>query len=353
MNTKSKTGKTPTAAELSRLALADSQTQLAIRRDQHDRAETAAAELVARLANGDDGPTAVELGTVRHEVDRAALLVQAAEGAVTRAERGLINDDTLLAVLFADVLGENFGGLVPVKVTGLPTEAQPNGDGTPVVWIVQEKPTTKTGGIISGLLDIVFYRPHLFAPLNSGAVEAQCQQRGYAVQAHQVSQSPSGDGLRDSLRLRVHRASQPVPELAITPTDAAVHDFARDVNGTLMQAVSSTAKPMSYMGENTPGKPSAELVSSRVASSVPGDGDSVRVTVETTSKVKPSAGMPAQHANQRLRWAIDGQVERVAQGVGRVVSGEAVAIEMSEPSGPRSNDPWTVTARFVLTYRLA
>jgi hypothetical protein len=350
--TNPKTTKTLTAAELSRQALADAQAQVAIRRDQHTKAVTAAEELVTRLTSGDDTPTSAELGNSHNEVERAGYLLTAAETQVKRAERALINDDLTLAELMADVLADVFDGEVPVKVTGVPGEAQPNPDGSAVVFIVQPKAATKRGGIVSGLLDVVFYRPRRFAPLNGHEVETKSRARGFEVQPNQVSEAPAGDGRRDDLRLTVNRAFLPVPELSQAPTDAAVHEFGRDVNGELMQAVVTGQERVTYMNQHTPGKASADLVSHRLVSSLPMDNGTVRVTIETTSKVKPESGLPAHFANERLRQAIGRHVEQVAPGVGRIVSAQAVAVEMPDPAGPRSAQPWEVTARFDLTYRL-
>ena len=348
-----KTSKTPTAAELSRQALAEAQAQLAARQEQHTHAVAAAEELVTRLAAGDDSPTAVELGKVRDEAERASLLAQAAEAKVKRAERALINDDLALAELMAEVLAEVFGGRVPVTVTGMARDAQPDPDGEPVIFVVQEKATAKTGGIMSGVVDLVFCRPRLFAPLDAREIEHRCRERGFAVQPHQLSQGRQGEMHRDSLRVRVERAALPVPELSQAPTDTAVRDFGRDVNGDLMQAVMVAQQAVAYMNVPATGQAFSELVRSRVVSSVPGEDGSVRITVEAGWKVKPGDGLSDHYANARIRQVIAEQVGHVAKGVGRVVETGAVSIDMPDMAGPGRGQPWTVTARFVLAHRVA
>jgi hypothetical protein len=73
-------------------------------------------ELLSRLAVGDGSPTALDLATAEAEVRRTAALLKAAEANVNRAERSLINDETALAEVFADVLAEAFAGLCRVGI---------------------------------------------------------------------------------------------------------------------------------------------------------------------------------------------------------------------------------------------
>ncbi len=348
----SKTDKTPTAAELSRQALAEAQAQLAARQEQHTHAVAAAEELVDRLAAGDDTPTAVDLGNARDEAERAGLLVQAAETKVKHAERALINDDTALAELMVDVLAEVFDGRVPVTVAGMVRDAQPDPDGGPRVVIVQEKPTGKSGGIMTGVVDVIFYRPRLFAPLDARAIEHHCRAQGFAVQPHQLSQMRQNEMHRDALRVRVERAALPVPELSQSPTDAAVHEFGRDVSGDLMQAVTVAQQAVAYMNEPATGQAFSELVSSRLVSSLPGEDGAVHVTVEAAWKVKPGGKLPDHYANERIRQVIAQQVGYVAEGVGRVVETKAVSIDMPDMARAGRGKPWKVTARSVLVHRL-
>ena len=106
-----------------------------------------------------------------------------------------------------------------------------------------------------------------------------------------------------------------------------------------------------YDSEAASPKASAELVSVRAVSTTTADDGSVRLTIETTSKVKPGAGLPVALANERLRQAVARQAGRVADGLGRVVATDVVAVEMPDPA-KLAGRPWTVTARFVVTHRL-
>jgi hypothetical protein len=351
--TKSKTTTAPTAAELSRQALAEAESLLALRQEQQEQAHAAVGELTGRLSSGDDTVRGADLGTAHDEVERVGYLLTAAEGQVMRARRALVNDDTTLAELFADVLAETFDGLVPVKVTGVPTEARPSDDGSAVAWIVQDKPTGKGGGVLSGVLDVVFHRPRLFAPLDAQELASRCRSRGYTVQTHQVGQVSTDEGWRDSMRLTVERAFHSMPELSSAPTDDAVRDFARTVNGDLGQSVASN-RPTGISSDDVAGSRSwAELIGCSVTASTLAQDGSVQLTVETVSKVKPGPGLVTGYANQRVRQTIAGQVQRMVDGVGRVMSAEPVSIDMPDPVAHSTGHPWTVTARFVLAYRLA
>ncbi|SFP61408.1 hypothetical protein SAMN05660464_3691 [Geodermatophilus dictyosporus] len=353
-NTTRKTRTTPTAAELSRMAVAEARELYAMRRAAKQQAEEAAEELVVRLAMGDETPTAVDLSQAEHEVKRAGLLVQAAETKVKRAERAQINDDTQLAELLRSVLADLYGKAVPIVVTGVPAEAMADLSGQPVLYIVQPKPTTTAGGVLSGLLDIVLYRPFLYAPLDAGRVDESCRTLGFAVQTHQLSTSTTGDLHRDDLRLTVNRAFHPVPVLAAEPTDETVREFALTLNGDLLASVTTASPRPTITGQPVPGRASSLLRDARVTSTVPGEGGTVRVTVTTSHEVTRSAGLPEHYANLRLRAAVAALDGRVADGVGRVVAAEAVAIDMGNPARPdAARMPWNVTTRFVLEHRLA
>jgi hypothetical protein len=106
-------------------------------------------------------------------------------------------------------------------------------------------------------------------------------------------------------------------------------------------------------GELTTSRVTAEPVRSSIVSSVSHADGSIRVTIETTSQVRPGAGLPSSYTNDRMRQAIGQRTERVADGVGRVVSAETMSINMPDPSPHTAGRPWTVTAPFVLTCKLA
>ncbi|KGH48174.1 hypothetical protein IN07_03740 [Modestobacter caceresii] len=343
---------TPTAAELSRMAVTEARERFAIRQEADRQARETAEELVARLVRGDDTPTAADLSLADYAAKRTGLLVKAAEAKVKAAERAQLNDDTELAELFRPILADVYGGRVPVVVTGIPAEAKPGNDGDPLLFIVQPKPTHTAGGVLSGMVELVFFRPDLFAPLDVGKVEQQCWALGYTVQPHQLGTSPAGKMHRDGLRLTVHRASYPVPILSAAPSGDAVRDFALTVNGDLQQSVRTASKPPAITGEPVARRASSKLTGRRVVSSVPGDDGEVRVTVETTHEVTPGAGLPDGYANERLRQAVGQMDGQVADGVGRVVAAGALSITMPDLARPDfAQQAWTVRTRFILTYR--
>ena len=351
---KTKTTTEPTAAELSCMAVTEARERLAIRQEEDRQAAEAAEEMVARLAGGDDTPTAADLSLAEFSAKRAGLLAKAAEAKVKQAERVLINDDTDLAELFRPLMDTVYGGRVPIVVTGVPTDAKAGADGDPVLFIVQPKPTTTAGGILSGLVELVFIRPDLFAPLDVDKVEHACRAVGYTVQPHQLGQAPEGEMRRDGLRLTVTRASHPVPILSGMPSNDAVRDFARTVNGDLQRAVRTAIAPSAITGEQVARQASSALIGSPVVSSAHEVDGTIRVTVQTTHDVTPGTGLRSDHAHERLRQAIGRLEAQVADGVGRVVAAEAVSIKMPDPAHPdAARLAWKVTTRFALVFQLA
>lgn len=343
---------TPTAAELSRIALDEARSKLATWQELHEQAETAAAELLSRLAGGDETPTGLDLATADAEAKRAAVLMQAGESLVKRAERALINDDTALAEVFADVLAEAFAGLVPVQIVTIPAEVKASPRGEPALFVLQDKPGSNNGGTLSGELVVTYYRNTLLAPLNAREVEELCRARGYAVEVRPRSSGRVGDHYEDSASFRVFSASPPVPVLAATPDAAAVRYFAQGANGALADAVRVPSDRPKVTGEPQTVESSSELTGYRVVSSEPGTNGEVRLTVETTSRVLPSPKLKTGYAHERLRRAITDRVGFAEVGTGRVVAAEPVSVEVPEPT-PGIRKAWTVKGRYVVAYRLA
>ena len=351
--TNSKTRTIPTAAELSRIALAEARVKLATWQELHEQAEAAAEELRSRLDGGDDTPTAAELGSSADEVERTGRLLGAAERKVKRAERSLINDDTALAEVFADVLSEAFGGLVPVRIVTTRSEVKPSDAGEPVLYLTQDKPGQNTGGILSGELALTFYRSSLLAPLDPRRVEELCRARGYSVEAIPRSGGRIGDQYEDGALFRVHTAGPAVPVLAAAPDDSAVRYFAQGVTGALGQAVKVNTGRMVYLNAAPTERMLSELVSHRVlATDTAADGD-VTLTVEVASRVLPSTTLATGYAHERLRAAITDRVGAVEPNLGRVVEAEPVTVETPDPKPHATGQAWTVRARYVITHRVA
>jgi hypothetical protein len=178
---------TPTDAELSRLALAEAEATRTEALALADDRQTGAEELRTYLTSGQASLS--ELNTYVDQWSRAlaaeqvaALLAEGAEASVKRATAALINDDTTVADLFADVVTGVYGGRLPVRVVTVPTDVKPNDNGDPVLFIVQKKAGTNRAGILSANLELTFYRPPLFAPLDGAKIEQACRERNYAVE---------------------------------------------------------------------------------------------------------------------------------------------------------------------------
>jgi hypothetical protein len=153
----------PTAAELSRRALAQEKATHAQALTLNDQCQTATEELSAFLASGQASLSdfANHKGRwldVHAAQDVAALLVTGCENNVKRAERALINDDTTVAELFANVLADVYGGELLVQVVTIKADTKPNDDGSPVLFIVQEKAGVNKAGILSAKLFLTYYR---------------------------------------------------------------------------------------------------------------------------------------------------------------------------------------------------
>ena len=156
-----------TPAELSREVLAKAEA-VKIERDQgHVSAVARAEELRAQLASGDESVSSSDLVNADAEVERASLLAVSAETGVKRATRDLVNDDTSLAEIFTAAVSEAVG----MKATATALVPKPNADRTPALHVVQLKPSTVKGGIVSGELDVRYYRDALHAELNAQKVE--------------------------------------------------------------------------------------------------------------------------------------------------------------------------------------
>lgn len=350
MTTKTKTPTTLSAAAQSRQVLDTAEadnTRLTAREDQ---ATTAVDDLAARLDQGDQTVTAGEWLAAHAEQEITARLAAWAASKVKNARERLINDDTRLADLFAPHLAEQFDGKVKIMTTGNPAEVASNDDGTPVLWAVQSKPTTVTGGILSGLLDLVYLRPSLFAPLDGGRVEQLARQAGYAVRGPlSASSRRTGDQHRDDLRVPVVAAAPTVPVLNQAPTQEDAREVGRVVSLALFDAVRGPNNRPNPLGTNRAA--SSELVSAPIVST---KGDQTRVvTIETTHKLITSDAVRVDDAHRRIREVtIADLVGTVVPGAGRITATDTPVIQLPSDDPARSSQPWTVKVRLTLTYQL-
>jgi hypothetical protein len=342
----------PTAAELARQALADARTKLAECEALHVEAQVAAEELRDRLASGDASVTAVDLMTARTEQERTELLAQAAAQAVARTERALVNDCTELGDLFAELLAELFSGLVPVKVVTTRRDVIASEAGEPMLFVVQEKPGSSNGGVLSGELTVTFHRPELFAPLNADRVQRRCEDHGFTVDVLDLG-SAQGEGQhRDSLRIKVRQAFSKMPTLAAAPNDEALHHFALGVADRLSASVRAVGRREFHYAADGPVVDNfGKLTACQIVRTESGPDGEERTTVEVSVNVMPSRRLEGDRA-QRMRQALEHYTGTVEPRAGRVADVEVLTLGVPD-FRPGARNPWVVTARFGLAYRVS
>lgn len=353
---------TPTAAELSRLALAEAKDTHAGTLTEQGQRQTAAEELRAHLLSGKASLS--DLDTYAEQFARtlaaeqvAALLVEGCEANVKRATAGLINDDTTAADLFAAVLSEDiFRGHLPIKVVTVPTDVKPNEEGAPVLYVVQPKAAKNQAGILSTNLEVTFYRPPLFAPLDADAIQEACRERGYSVEVGLWSSINRGGFYEDPARVKVSRIFPTVPVLSHEAGDVEVELYANAVRNYLRNAVTyyGQREGVRLSGEAAEGRADAVTVSHRIIKRAEVKGGDIRMEVETIHKVSPDALLVGQSLGEMLRESIRKQVGTMAENIGRVVSIDHLDVKV--PDLPRSRyadpEPFTVTAHFGILYRI-
>jgi hypothetical protein len=340
------------AAAASRAALADAQSKAADWTTLHAAAVEGAQALIARLARGDDSVTAAELGSAHFTEVRTEELARAGEVLVKKAEHGIVNDDTKLADLFAAILAETFGGLVPVQVVTTKAEAVRTGE--PVAYVLQEREGADRDGILSGELTLCLHRSALLAALSAERVTQLAEARGFLTEVvGQQSATRHGADHEDTLRLRVRRAFAATPVLSTAPSVETVRYFAQGLSGSLSGVVRATDPNagLRLIGDAPAPNARGELVSHRIVSTEKA-GDSERLTVEVVTRVRPS---PALRTNPfpLIQSAVAQYEDTVEADLGRIVEvGEAV-INASERTAPGYSQPHAVTTRFVFAYQLA
>ena len=348
----------PTPAELSRLALADAQVAVTVAQAEHEQRQTAAEDFRSRLTSGKTKGTDLDTlvtewlhTTAAEEV--AAQLVKGAENAVQRAERALINDDTSMADVLADVLRELYAGHLPVHVVTLAADVKPNDNGDPVLYVVQEKSATNNGGILSGSLALTYFRRKMHTVLDVQDIEAACRTHGYGMDFRMGYSTDHGTYFQDKASVSVERAWLPVPVLDREPDDVDFDRFATVVWNTLRNAVTPSHRgPRLYAtGEESDGRAYAQPVSRTVVDRS-SNGSERRVTLEVVSKVwRDVEGTGAPVA--LLREAVAGMVGTMTDDIGRIASVEDCQVATPDFREHFSDTkPFVVTAHFTLTYRI-
>jgi hypothetical protein len=344
------TTNTPTAAELSRQAVAQAEANAAEWQRLNEQAEAAAAELLSRLARGDSTVTSAEWMTAKAEQEIAAELAKAGPILVKRAKAALINDDVRLADAFIDVVSELFSSQVPVKVVTERKHVVPPKDANkPVIYLLQEQAEKDKGGIYSGDLALTYFRGQLLAPLDCDRLWRACEQRGFIVDIQDRGSMHSGNAHQDSAVIRVSKAFAQVPVLAVAPDEASIRRFGQGVVGKLSNAVhyKGERRSVHYLGDGHKVDSSAELFHCRIVGTENGEGDGERMTAELWFTVKPSKEL--EEANVNAHAAMCGVVERYTNtadhGVGRAVTADAL---VTYTSGGR----YKVASTFTFVYRI-
>ncbi|GAA4727466.1 hypothetical protein GCM10023328_02110 [Modestobacter marinus] len=281
---------------------------------EQEQRQTAAEDFRTCLTSGRASMTDVDALTAEWlsttaAAEVAALLVQGCEAGVQRAERALINDDTAVADVLADVLRKLYAGRLPVQVVTLATDVKPNDNGDPVLFILQEKAGKNTGGILSGKLMIILFRPPppLFAELDGQMIESACREWGYAMEVGMWSSIDHGDYCQDPASVTVQRAWLPVPVLTREPEDADFRAFEGETRNTLRNAVTGQGRtPRLYeSGEEMEGRAWAKSVSHKVLSKTQ-DKRVRRMVIEVVTNVWPDVQI-ASAPGMLLREAVAGK----------------------------------------------
>lgn len=357
MTTKTKTPADVTAAELSQQVLADAQAMHASLLAQLEHAEEAQEELRSQVRrHGDTTVTGDQLTAAAGNLELAELLVQYSTEQVRRATAGLINTDLSVAEVIANVIAESrdkLGAPLTPEVVALRSDVLPAPDGTARLFVVQERAGLNDGGLVSGEVDVHFLRPAAFASLDAESIEDVCRSRGYIVEM-----TPRGshrrDGIHgDELFIRVRSAYPAVPVLLSAPSQERLDFFGAGVTARVTSAVRSPNESVTsyrYAGAGPTRASGKHVKAEQVGKTTTRDGVS-RMTVQVTLHATESHNYSA-NAQPSIAQALADHVGLAEPGTGRVESVDVVNVGV--PDADRfAKRPWEVTARFVLTYRLA
>lgn len=355
MTPKTKTTTTLSAAAKSRQALDQAEAEHVRLAARQDQATATVDDLTARLSGGDQDVTPTEWTTAHAEQEISTRLLAWAEQRVKNARTRLINDDTRLADLFSPLLAELFEGMVPVHTTGNPADVIPGEDNAPALWVVQDKATVNTGGVLSGTLGLVYVRPSpILGVLDADLVAAAAKRAGYGLRPSGMATSTSrasGGGYRDALRVVVESAAPAVPYLTQPPSV----DYSRHVGYAVADAVFPVVKGPSKRGpgdDSVPG--SIQLVSHDVQTKkAPESG--VIATVRTVHHVLPGSKLLTEtnRISQTIReYSVPDLVGHLVAEAGRITAAEVTGIDYpsDDPAAPKA--PWVMRSSVTLTYQL-
>lgn len=162
---------------------------------------------MTRLQRGDDTVTAEDLLRARAEVERYSLLLPAAEKALTRAERGLLSDDTSLADLVVPTVS-TVVGMNAVAVNQFPDNVE-----APFLAVVQTRHTKRDAltGYMSGSVEVVLTRSQMHRCLERDLMVKALEDKAWKVAASQVESVETGRVHVDRLTITIERGIEALP----------------------------------------------------------------------------------------------------------------------------------------------
>ncbi|MEU8170701.1 hypothetical protein AB0B97_29800 [Micromonospora sp. NPDC049004] len=339
MSTNTKNAKT-TATKTARQTAADAVTEareiLARRQRDHSAAELAQEDLTDRLNSGDETVTTADMTEAATAVERADILVKAAERALAKAIKNAeVTDKVSVAGVIADAIRPVLTG-VPVKVVDS-TPDRSQHDGQPVVYVHQRNATkqARTGG--GALSAEVIIEMHTAAPLAltedalRKAVEECPQVSTGVVNGSEQLTAMKGGGYISTVGASIQRGWEFTPYIPTEPT--AYH-------AKLASADAATALRATLTDWRAGGALSnwGELIKSEVV-----DGERRSLVRLSLSMTNASTAKPYDSASIALTAGLVELEGRYADGLGRCV-GLKVEGERANSGADVRNVAVTVTA---------
>lgn len=339
---------TPTLdpAEQSRETLAEAQRKLADTRATLAAANTAVETLRDR-ARVDDSITGADLASAKSDVDLAEIRQSEATSAVQRAERGLVNTETVLAETLVAVV-QDVTRVTPTVATGRPSEVPAD---LPAVFIVQAKPSKADtlNGTISGSVEVIFYRSEVHRALDDARLGVLADRSGLRLDVRPQGNRDDNGVIVEAVRLDVRSARAPLPVIRRAPGDEwRVTHFATAVAGDVRHSMQLHDAPLVGVrlgsGDASVQQSTVNVTTetpSEVSDKVDTDGVRHRV-VEIAVTAQPGQGnvWNSDQMRDKMIHAIEAQHGTCASGLGRVSSVNVLSVEPAGRSGRR------VRARF-------
>jgi hypothetical protein len=183
------------------IRLSEAQAELGQARDH-------AAETEARLRRGDRTLASTEVLTARIDIERTEAAVKAAEGEVTRAQRGLRVD--LEDAQLAGALAEYVSAVLDVPAEAAVAAPQEAAQSLPYVVAVQTRPNgyDASTGSYSGSCEVFYVRTEKHVAMDGHRLALALEDAGVGLKSAdpnltRANAVPVGDAVADALRLDV------------------------------------------------------------------------------------------------------------------------------------------------------